>query len=265
MSKSIFIRKILKKSHQFPIVNVNLVISHVDPDTLYGKNFKSEKKVGLNFSGSHVTVCIGPWKFAWFDHSLVVPTLQNGIQEAEFCFEIGKYELSDENIKKIAQDVCDWNFNRYYASFENSWDFAESFLKFLGFNISEISMEGELKRVCERLQKRIYNTKTLDLPEGLIENTKKVTFKNHKELDEFLHELLKKHKDFEKEYPEHWKVLKGYDQAFWLRHIKVRRDLEDLDEDFETPENCFFGDPRVQGSYLSYNRNLTKEKLTISQ
>lgn len=259
-------RKTLKKSNDFPVVNINLVISHVDPDTLYGKNFKHEKKTdGLSFSNSHVTVCIGPWKFAWFDHSLCVPTLQNGIREAEFSYEIGQIQLTDENIRKIATEICEWNFNRYYASFENSWDFADSFLSFLGFKLTLDSFKGDLLVKTKKLIVKNYHF-SFYIPEGTLKtDKKKVTFKNHKEFDEFVHELLSECKDFEKEHPDSWKVLKGFDHVFWLRHIKVRRDLEDLDEDFEIPEKCHFNDPRIYGSFLCYNRSITKDKVIITQ
>lgn len=45
-------------------------------------------------------------------------------------------------------------------------------------------------------------------------------FTTHKELDLFVTSLKQKSSTFQLDYPSEWGLLKSFDRAFWLRHIR---------------------------------------------
>ena len=49
----------------------------------------------------------------------------------------------------------------------------------------------------------------------------KKEFKSHKELDEFVAKLIQEEPMFEENYPHEWGLLKSFDRAFWLRHVRL--------------------------------------------
>lgn len=49
---------------------------------------------------------------------------------------------------------------------------------------------------------------------------KEVTFKSHLQLDQFVTELIKMDEEFIKNHKDEYDLLKSFDRAFWLKHLK---------------------------------------------
>jgi hypothetical protein len=84
---------------------------------------------------------------------------------------------------------------------------------------------------------------------------KQTKFHSHKELDEFVHLLLKVDLDFESKYKSEYELLKGFDRAFWLRHyannqneIYLPLNFERKEEEGTTVCDCPFSNPSDTGS-----------------
>lgn len=93
---------------------------------------------------------------------------------------------------------------------------------------------------------------------------KSVVFKTHKELDLFAKELFAVDTDFQINHKYEYYLLKAYDRAFWMRHLKPANESTPVDkEKYEPLEEedgtlgCIFGDPTVN-SFLAFN--LAKRK-----
>ena len=80
--------------------------------------------------------------------------------------------------------------------------------------------------------------------------TKEVEFKTHKELDQFVIDLIKTDENFKENYPDHYGLLKAFDRAFWLRHIKYPEN--DKYPPKTDNDNCIcpFKDPHDTGTII---------------
>ena len=95
---------------------------------------------------------------------------------------------------------------------------------------------------------------------GLTSN--KLTFKTHDELDIFTHSLFDKDPEFDTNYKQEYAMLKNFDRAFWLRHLKANDDekwkphykqMVDDEGDTIMDMDCPFGDPRETYSFRFIN------------
>jgi hypothetical protein len=78
-------------------------------------------------------------------------------------------------------------------------------------------------------------------------------FRSHKELDNYVNELLKIEPSFCELYPEEWNLLKSFDRGFWLldyERLTTLNKMEILDEQEENEKHCCpFQAPQVTGSF----------------
>jgi hypothetical protein len=80
--------------------------------------------------------------------------------------------------------------------------------------------------------------------------SKEIEFKSHEELDHFVSDLFKVEEDFKEKYPDHYGLLKAFDRAFWLRHLKYPQiskysPIKTLDKC-----ECPFKDPHDTGTII---------------
>lgn len=79
-------------------------------------------------------------------------------------------------------------------------------------------------------------------------------FNSHRELDEFVRDLIIKKPTFKLDYRTEYLLLKSFDRAFWCRYFQN----SSLDEyaahgppdKFGLYSGCAFGDPRITGSIV---------------
>jgi len=62
----------------------------------------------------------------------------------------------------------------------------------------------------------------------------KIGFKTHILLDEFVQKLFIIDVDFEKNYNDEFQFLKSLDRSFWMKHLKLLEDLNNLKEEKKT-------------------------------
>lgn len=95
----------------------------------------------------------------------------------------------------------------------------------------------------------------------------KYNFTTHRELDQFVADLKKINSTFQLDYPSEWGLLKSFDRAFWLRHIRFPEDeqwmplmatkkieIDNGPDKGKTVEersvcDCGFQDPRITHSF----------------
>ena len=154
-----------------------------------------------------------------------------------------------EALDKISSVISEWNSNMTYSQQKaNCQHFVDDICRVLGL---ELKFKGALGEYCERL--RTFGSCELNysIPKELKEKCgfSKDTFKfeTHLELDNFVHEILKKDPMyFERGKQDDWMLLKSFDRAFWLRYFKNKKS-----EAFKPcTEGCPFSDPTQSGSIL---------------
>ena len=79
----------------------------------------------------------------------------------------------------------------------------------------------------------------------------KVSFKTHKQLDEFVHMLIQREPDFQYAYKYEYYMLKSFDRAFWLKYMRQAKQQQQQGNEMYEPMcdsdgvlQCAFGDPQ---------------------
>jgi hypothetical protein len=80
--------------------------------------------------------------------------------------------------------------------------------------------------------------------------SKSVKFNTHQELDQFVHMLKNKNPLFHIDYPNEWRLLKAFDRAFWLKHLKNKCIEKNAPLTVEEEVKCPFGDPLITQSFV---------------
>jgi hypothetical protein len=80
---------------------------------------------------------------------------------------------------------------------------------------------------------------------------KKIEFKTHKQLDEFIKTVDEHYPSFKSDYKDDFQLLKSFDRAFWLRHFRNPeiQDYQPLSGEIKGICECPFGDPISTNSY----------------
>jgi hypothetical protein len=80
---------------------------------------------------------------------------------------------------------------------------------------------------------------------------KKIEFKTHKQLDEFLKTVDEHYPSFKSDFKDDFQLLKSFDRAFWLRHFRnpETQDYQPLTGEIKGICECPFGDPISTNSY----------------
>ena len=216
--------------------------------------FTSGKSIS-NFGMFHSSILIGNWILEWNDSALCVPrrTLSKA---ALFCADlepITTLEDLDVVINKLADVIVEWNTTKKYKPmggnrciYGNCQDFCEAVLARIGvdFHIKN----PYVRHFFEQLKKKgstdlkLYFQKEEAVVENSFANKFKllsasggsnsIKFSTHEQLDQFVLRCLRIDPEMKTNYPDVWSLLKGFDRAFWLRHLaweemkeKKRREL----------------------------------------
>lgn len=166
----------------------------------------------------------------------------------------------------MAKVICTWNSTKLYKDQPpkskdegNCQDFVNDIL--LGIGI-KIDFQGPLGSFMKKLKDegkcKISFEMDTNFREKFGVKEKAVEFKTHQELDNFVIKLLKVDNQFDKNYPDHWKLLKSFDRAFWLRFFKFPNDSKytpctSQSEDDEAICDCPFKNPKETRSMIDEN------------
>ncbi len=271
---------IKKDGYKFP---VKLVIGEIS-DKGGVKNFRRATspllqkipKFKNEFGLFHSALIIGPWYLEWTDSSLCIPrTLASRM--AILTTDIDTNALVDkthvEISKIISKLVCKWNVEMTYCNFgtveekekekkRNCQDFVDELMKVLGLSLDS---KGALKKYFKKLRNKgicdaIFEP-TKEYRKKFRLKSKSYKFETHAELDEFVNKLIDRDCEaFQMDFKDCRKLLKSFDRAFWLRHIKnlndkVKKPDTEIDERYKPKYSglkvdCPFEDPRETRSFI---------------
>lgn len=263
-------------SSRKPKIRVKLVITEISSSTgsrtlrsLLSPLMYSIPQLRREFGIFHSALIIGPWYLEWTNSSLCVPR-RIGSSMAILSADIGNVTTCDDVnmvIDKLAEVITDWNVNFEYENVNlkgepfkgNCQDFLDAVLEKLGIKLNfdgtplgEYLLEMKKKGTCdvsfkpnEKFREKFSIAET------------KIEFNNHFELDEFVSKIVEISGMARFEFPAEWMLLKSFDRAFWLRHIRNPNDnrfkpLGTYDEETGRCEtcNCPFDDPRNTGTFM---------------
>lgn len=157
--------------------------------------------------------------------------------------------------------VVDWNVNYTYKNISiadqgnrkvgNCQDFVEAVLKALGvnFDFSQGPLGEFLKDIRQAGTSDMKFKPSQQFREKFGLEEKQYVFTDHLNFDTFCDKLYNQCPDFPSEHKQEHVLLKAFDRAFWLRHIKKPhieqyQPLKRVDEYGEEETRCPFGDPR---------------------
>ena len=208
--------------------------------------FGSTKNLS-SFGMFHSSLLIGNWILEWNDSALCVPrrTLSKA---ALFCADLEPITtLEDLNqvVDKIADVIVEWNTTKKYKPmggnrcvYGNCQDFVEAVLSRLGI---KWQIENPyIRYFFEQLKKKgstdlklFFKKEDADQENSFVQKFKllsqsgstagqgtySIKFATHEQLDQFVLRCLRIDPMMKTNYPEVWGILKGFDRAFWLRHL----------------------------------------------
>jgi hypothetical protein len=160
----------------------------------------------------------------------------------------------DTVIEKCSKIIIDWNVNREYSqSKSNCQQFIDELCKELGFFYFNLGFDLDilngpfgdfLNNIREKGSCDISFPLNSDFKQKLKINEDSIKFKTHEELDIFVSNLEEVYAEFKDDYRPHYLLLKSFDRAFWLRHMKF------VDDENYQPcsKGCPFGDPNQTAS-----------------
>ena len=167
----------------------------------------------------------------------------------------GALQVNDA-LDKISDIICHWNASFTYSQKDrNCQTFVDEICDSLGI---ELKFGGSLAEYVSHLRRNgkceLKYYLTPDLQKTLGINESSISFKTHKELDDFVRKLDEKaptHLDIVA--PDDKVLLKSFDRAFWLRHFKNKSDESWTPErvDSKTYDtSCPFGHPHQTKSMV---------------
>jgi hypothetical protein len=230
-----------KKSNQF---QKDLKIKIVFVDQMKNSNFqKGIRKIispivsDLNISTLglfHTALLVGPWFIEWNDSALCIP--RNCTSQAAFLTadigEISTVESLESLRDEISNVIVHWNTNVGYSSIGkkknegNCQNFIESILSALNL---KLEFSGALGKFIESIKKNGNSNLTfpvsLEMKQRFGIEKDSIEFISHSELDHFFRDLQEKDLAFELKFRDEYKLLKSFDRAFWLKYLKLEKEL----------------------------------------
>jgi len=203
------------------------------------------------FGMFHSALVVGPWYLEWNNSSLCIPrkcysSAAMLAADLDYNTNVNSFDLTT-TIQKISETIIDWNVKREYTQRKNNCqDFIDELCAKLGIDIHSM-FKGPLGEYLTRLRTNGQCEIAFPLSEdlrsslGIKESSK--TFATHKELDDFVNQIVTDMPTFEEDYKEHWLLLKSFDRAFWLRSFKFKEDPKFTDH------LCPFKDPTITTSF----------------
>lgn len=221
-----------------------------------------------DFGFFHTALIIGPWYLEWTDSELVIPKrMVSG--RAIISADVDSLVVPKEGLQEISDKISDivvkWNTKYTYRSTPakgknnegNCQDFVDDILQTLGVSID---FKGALGQFVDRMRKSgkciLEFAPSKQFKEQFQLQNEKIVFHTHKELDTFCIHIRQKCLDVFSQFQSEWSLLKSFDRAFWLRHLKMPDDprYKPLPPEEETLEafatSCPFDDPRKTKSYV---------------
>lgn len=273
---------------QIKEIPIKLIITETEVSPTMRK-FLSPMLYALGFSPPtfgmfHVGIVCASWILEWNDSSLCMPRKcgsNHSLLTADIGFTIQTRKQLKEVYSKISQVIIDWNTSYTYTSVTqkhpkesksgNCQNFVDELLDAL-----EIKMEFPpcLAEYIAKMRKDgkgelIFETNDAQLIQKSMIR-RKTKFATHQELDKFVLEMITKNgfisvNQFKEKYPGEIALLKSFDRAFWLRHL---RDLDKsksnknhkVESKYECLKNekgehiCPFDDPRKTYSLMENMR-----------
>ncbi|KAL9642288.1 hypothetical protein ABK040_007287 [Willaertia magna] len=270
-------------------IRIKLIVAETSKNA-FEKNMKrmispfvDMEKRKAPFGFFHIALSVGCWKIEWNNSSLCIPRTVTG-NYSLICADIESIASVDELEfvrDKLAEIIVKWNTKVYYKQqngnpdngFGNCQQFIDDILQSLGIAESFSLFPPPLANYIKTLRENGYGEMEFSLSEGFkatfftpnnpfaekYAKKQSIIFHSHKELDEFAKYLFAIDTDFQLNYKYEYYLLKAYDRAFWMRHLKGGASGEDKDkEKYEPLEGddgtlqCVFGDPTVN-SFLAFN------------
>jgi hypothetical protein len=215
---------------------------------------------------------IGPWYLEWNNSALCVPrkcVSQAALLTADID-AIQSTEKIEDVVDRLSRLIVHWNTNMKYKERNakrgeegNCQDFVDAILEELGLSLNA---KGPLAAFLHKLRKKGTCKMQFKMDEAFrskFEITeKKVLFNSHVELDTFVQKLFDKCPEFDYTYKQEYSMLKSFDRAFWMRHLKCPSDEKwkplykpEIDDDGDTVMElaCYFKDPRETYSFRFVN------------
>lgn len=189
------------------------------------------------FGMFHSALIVGPWYIEWTDSALCIPRRISSSSALLSC-DIKEIALNSNEIDKIAQKlseiVVEWNINKQYKNFGgnkilvgNCQDFVMEVANRLGF---DLKFNGYMSKFIQKMRDEgkcelgFEPTKEFCSKFNLKPDNKNYfyRFQTHQQLDRFVNQLVAADMQFRFNYRDEWAILKSFDRAFWLRHIKYK-------------------------------------------
>ncbi len=200
----------------------------------------------------HPALVIGNWYLEWSDLNLCIPRRiysDKALIVTDIAAFVGEIKYTSEVIEKLAEVIAYWNANMTYSNYLRTADsgncqsFVEDCLSALGMNLE---FKGELRNFLQKMRTKGTCEMEYEVDAemrqkcNISEKVKK--FSTHMELDEFVIQIQTAFPTFRFQRPNDWTLLKSFDRAFWLRHLKQKKNGT-TNANYEPHINCPFGDP----------------------
>jgi hypothetical protein len=141
--------------------------------------------------------------------------------------ELADYETIIDSISEV---IARWNCVHHYDKFyKNCQTFVDDILNSIGVDTNQ-KYKGSLGNYLKKLRTKGEVETEYEIPNDIREkcgfSESLVKFDTHKQLDEFVEEILKFYPDFfqNSKLSEDVALLKGFDRAFWLKHYQNQYD-----------------------------------------
>eukprot|EP00761_Pharyngomonas_kirbyi_P013341 gb/GECH01013369.1/.p1 GENE.gb/GECH01013369.1/~~gb/GECH01013369.1/.p1 ORF type:complete len:609 (+),score=183.01 gb/GECH01013369.1/:1-1827(+) len=286
-------------------MKVKLIISEIAPEGSLQRAVRDwlgpvlhQANLQPTFGMFHTAICVGPWYIEWNTSEICTPRVPVS-NAALITADIEGIAVNDdfETVRrKLAEEICFWNTNKGYKNsggnkkyVGNCQDFVEAIMDKLGVNpdwkgtaLGDYFESMKRKGTC-RMEFRVTRDfqEQMQIPSGkfgMEKNT--IAFDNHRQLDEFVRYCIKAQPTFGQHcFIYEYRLLKGFDRAFWLRHYRKPNDdrfkplekeedddaLLDPDDDFDVMDEYDEGGDAMEGgdtgcpfldpSYYSFKRS----------
>jgi len=194
-----------------------------------------------DFGLFHTALVVGPFYLDWNNRQLVIPKKCTS-RAAITTFDIdSNLDLADYEyvVEKLSETICRWNvIHTYNQSQSNCQHFVDEALVSLGID-PQTKFKGQLGQFMNNLRKTGHEKMTFEVSSELLSKLKHwkdktITFKSHKQLDQFVKDILEADPEFLQNKSGDMLLLKGFDRAFWLRHFSDRYNNAYLPLEFQT-------------------------------
>jgi len=172
-------------------------------------------------------------------------------------------------VDKLSKVIVKWNTTMQYKDRDtipgktgNCQDFVDDVLTSIGLSRDNLT-QGPLGEFLKKLKTKGQSDLVFKMDEKFkktfnMEESKK-KFTTHKDVDEFVKNLISIDPDFERNYRYEWVFLKSIDRAFWLKHMKFEdreeykpstKEIVDEGGDTILVPDCPFKDPMETYSFI---------------